>query len=154
MNTQERDRFYKCLPDNITDSGCFEWCGFVSDFGHGRFYFRGKRHYAHRIIKELQLGHRIQRGYLVLHKCDNPPCVNVEHLYIGTTQDNSNDMVNRGRHQDSRGENNGRSKFSSDEIQNIRNLYPALSAREISKQFSISITTAYRIVLRKSWRHI
>jgi hypothetical protein len=87
-------RFWtRVLP---VDSGCWEWQGRCSPYGH---FARGGRHStvgAHQFAYERFVG-SIPKGLSVLHRCDNPPCVRPEHLFLGTNQDNTADMVAKGR---------------------------------------------------------
>lgn len=89
-------RFWpKVLP---VESGCWEWQAFRCGNGYGRFsgYGCGKI-LASRFVYELCVG-PIPFGLKVLHRCDNPSCVNPAHLFLGTMKDNSEDMVRKGRH--------------------------------------------------------
>lgn len=78
-------------------SSCWEWM--LSPCGkYGFFYIGyGLYLYAHRVAWEFYRG-PIPQGLHVLHHCDNPICINPEHLFVGTLQDNATDMVNKGRH--------------------------------------------------------
>ena len=80
----------------IAENGCWEWMGGRNRFGYGSFNI-GRITFAHRaswILHESD----IPSDMLVLHKCDNPGCVNPKHLFIGTNQDNTRDAVKKGRH--------------------------------------------------------
>lgn len=79
-----------------TTSGCLEWTGYTNVRGYGRIAFNGRTVGAHRLAWELVNG-PIPDGMNVLHHCDNPPCCNVGHLFLGTHADNSADMVAKGR---------------------------------------------------------
>lgn len=81
----------------VTPSGCFEWTGFKVRKGYGTIKIAGKPRRVHRVAWEIENG-LIPADLFVCHKCDNPSCVNVQHLWLGTAADNAADMVNKGRH--------------------------------------------------------
>lgn len=83
-------------------NGCWEWMGNRSPFGYGWFYMPApyrRQMNAHRAAWLLLRGD-IQDGLVVCHKCDNPPCVNPDHLFLGTQRDNITDMRRKGRQSD------------------------------------------------------
>ena len=93
------------LPDGIDEymaantdrSGdCWTWVGATNSNGYGRFSFRGAQVYAHRAALALAIG-EIPPGMYACHDCDNPPCVNPEHLHVGTHADNMREAAERGR---------------------------------------------------------
>lgn len=84
----------------VTESGCWEWIGSKRHFGYGQVYFKGRPgRKAHRVAWERTYG-PIPEGMGVLHKCDNPPCINPDHLFLGTPEDNVQDMFKKGRQRD------------------------------------------------------
>lgn len=80
----------------VTDAGCWEWQGHRNEHGYGRVSVGGRRMYAHRLAY-LATHFVIPEGLVVMHRCDNPPCVNPDHLAIGTYADNTADMIAKGR---------------------------------------------------------
>jgi len=103
MPEDNRARFFKKVGA-LTRSGCLLWRGGTNQSGYGVFAMRRIRHGqlvlrstpASRAAWELAHG-PIPRGMFVCHRCDNPPCVNVSHLFLGTPRDNWNDMISKGR---------------------------------------------------------
>jgi hypothetical protein len=94
------------------DNGCWEWTGCRMPFGHGQFarIDGTKPEPAHRSAYALFVG-EIPDGMCVCHKCDNPPCVNPDHLFLGTQADNVADMARKGR---------TRSNLTPEQIREIR----------------------------------
>ena len=82
-------------------NGCVEWTGHVDRKGYGRVSIEGRQVFAHRVAWELAHG-PIPDGLCVLHHCDNPPCCNPAHLFLGTIRDNNLDMSAKGRNHNQR----------------------------------------------------
>lgn len=77
-------------------TACWPWMAGKNDNGYGRLRFKGRTTYAHRAAYELAVG-VIPEGMFVCHTCDNPPCVNPGHLFVGTALDNNRDRIAKGR---------------------------------------------------------
>ncbi len=91
-----KDRFWKKVEIKSKDE-CWEWSGTLTEKGYGRFSFNLRNRCAHRFSWILQNGD-IGKDKMILHKCDNPKCVNPHHLFEGTARDNMMDCINKGRH--------------------------------------------------------
>ena len=150
------ERFWASV-DKSAPNGCWHWVGCILGTGYGQFTVRSdgnKRRYgAHRFSYQLNVGD-IPGGLFVCHRCDNPRCVNPEHLFLGTTQDNTADRHRKGR--DPRGEASNRSKLTNDKVRQIRALYVPrkFPTRRLAKLFGISQTNVRDIIARKIWSHV
>jgi hypothetical protein len=80
----------------VKESGCHEFVGPLNPKGYGKIRFAGKHLRAHRVAYQLAFG-EIPKGLLVCHKCDNPKCINSDHLFLGSAKDNAVDRKNKGR---------------------------------------------------------
>lgn len=100
MDDETLDRFWDKVVPMMDDRGCWEWSAatFPKPRHYGCFHIRGKRgmQKAHRISWEIHNG-QIPEGLCVLHRCDNPSCVNPGHLFLGTQGDNIRDMHKKRR---------------------------------------------------------
>ena len=132
------------------NTGCHVWQRATNSFGHGALVFDGVQWLAHRLAWTLANG-PIPKGKYVLHRCDNPPCINLEHLWLGDNRDNVADMVAKKRH--ARGQWNGGAKLTNDQVQQIRKLLDegVLTQIEIAEKFGITQTTVSNIKRGISW---
>lgn len=132
-----------------TERGCILWAGDCDKAGYGKI--RGVL--AHRIAYTQAFG-PIPKSLGVLHHCDNPPCINPKHLFLGTNIDNSKDKVSKGRQM--RGEQNWNTILKNSDILEIRRLYESehVLQKSLARQFGVSCGAIHSIVNRKNWRHI
>lgn len=146
-----RRRFHLNYSINET-TGCWEWRRARTHSGYGWACWRTKTIAAHRLAWMLLIG-EIGKGLWVLHKCDNPPCVNPDHLYLGNARQNTDDRLTRNR--GARGERHGSAKLTIDQVRQIRSLYQGRgrgpSYESLMRQFHVSKSTIAYIVNGKSW---
>lgn len=146
-NTQ--DDFWSNV--NKTD-GCWEWKRAKNKRGYGVYSFENKKQLTHRLSYMFTHG-ELPSSILVCHKCDNPKCVNPDHLFAGTQTDNMNDMVIKGS-----GRNNYNRKISIEDIKIIRAKYPHCpkdgTVKELAKKYGINESSMTKIINRKTYKHI
>lgn len=145
----ELERFMKyVMPEPNT--GCWFWIGaYIKTTNYGTFRFRNKMNRANRVSYTLFNG-EITNGLFVLHKCDNRLCVNPDHLFLGTNKDNMIDMVSKGRQ--SRGEKNGMSKLTKEQVHKIRSIEGTNVS--IAKIYGVTDVLISQIKKRQIWKHI
>ena len=160
--TKGRSKSCGCFRKNFKElffrhveksDGCWNWIGSLNQKGYGSFNnskFLTKR--THRISWIIHFG-KIPKGLFVCHSCDNPACVNPEHLFLGTAQDNTNDMFKKNREKPLKGEDCPRSKLTKEDVINIRN-ESNLKKVDLAKKYGVSKDHIDGIIRRDSWRHI
>lgn len=137
----------------VIESGCWEWQGSKSDTGYGCFY-DGRAYRAHR-YSWIQANGPIPAGLLVLHECDNRACVNPAHLFLGTHQENSVDMVAKGRQRRPRstaGEMHGEAKLTDAAVREIRT--STATGRSLAAKFGVSESAVSLVRRGKAWTHL
>ena len=141
----------KFIPEQ--NSGCWIWISADTE-GYGDFYFHPTFERAHRASWMLYRG-EIPAGIFVLHKCDNPSCVNPNHLFLGTNDDNMKDMVRKGRQKSIRGSQHKNAKVTEDNVIEMRKLSASgMSQYKIAEMFGIGKSMANYICNRTSWKHV
>lgn len=145
-----KERFEeKYIP--VTESGCWLWTGATTAGGYGQFRDGPTMAYAHRWAYEHFMG-PIPGILYVCHRCDVPSCVNPAHLFLGTSGDNSHDMVEKGRQARVRGSKHPLAKLTDKQVLAIRQA--AGTQREIAARFGISPQHVGRIRRRAFWTHL
>jgi len=141
-------------------TGCLVFTGSKNRAGYGQIgsgVIRGRPIGAHVAIWEARRG-PVPPGHYVCHSCDNPPCVEYEHLFLGTPKQNSADRDRKGRGRPGHvpGVRNGRAKLTDADIVAIRKLHAAggITQAALGRQYGVSQAMIGYIVRRKSWKHI
>jgi hypothetical protein len=131
--------------------GCWEWTAYRLKNGYGRMKKKtAELVLAHRISWEIHNG-PIPNNLQVLHHCDNPSCVNPDHLFLGTVKDNMLDCARKGRRP--KGENHCLSKLTEKQVHEIKMyLAEGVILRIIAKYFSVSRQCISNIKLGITWR--
>jgi hypothetical protein len=132
----------------LSPTGCHIWQGFLDKGGYGQFWDT-KNHKAHRWALSTATGEWPDVKTLALHNCDTPACVNPDHLFWGTHQDNSTDMMEKGRHSPAGGRP---PKLTPSQRDDIRAAYqPRKHAiTELAKRYGVSRTAIYKIIHRQN----
>jgi hypothetical protein len=146
-------RFWSKVDKNKPDK-CWEWKSYRFKKGYGGFQLRTHNTAAHRVSWVINFGN-IPDGFCVCHKCDNPSCVNPNHLFLGTVAENNKDRAKKGRSADTNGERNPAAKLKNELIPIIREKSErGLSQRKIAKEFGVGKSTIARIIHKTHWRLI
>lgn len=132
-------RFWSKVAITADTEKCWVWIGSRNNRGYGEFKINGKAIKSHRYSWILMHG-EIPDNLCVLHRCDNPSCVNPSHLFLGTVEENNQDRERKGRGNQPRGTKNGNSKIPDEIIAEIRTRYAAgnVTHRVLSKDLGVS----------------
>lgn len=138
------DRFFSRF--DVVDSGCWQWRAHSDKDGYGILPTNSSSIRAHRLSYEIYKG-AIPQGMVVCHKCDNPGCVNPDHLFIGTSKDNAQDALRKGRNYT--GDKNSRARLSWEEVDAIRASTKPYSI--LAEKYQVSVSTIKDVRRRRTW---
>ena len=134
-------------------SGCWLWFGAVNSPGYGKIWDGEKVEMAHRMSYRLFVGD-IPLGLIICHRCDNPACVNPEHLFPGTMKDNSVDCVAKGRNFVPREEQSTLNQAQVEEIRSLPRRLPFGSAPALAAHYGLSVGGMYKVRNGSRWGHV
>lgn len=147
VRTESFESLAARLQDRLDIKGpddCWEFRPPVNPAGYGRLRFRGRVHFVHRLA--VMLDGRDVEGAYVCHHCDNPPCCNPSHLYVGDAASNNRDAMERGNRP--KGEGHYNSRLTDEQVRQIRDRYTRnfekikrgwrSNARELAAEYGIS----------------
>ena len=149
------DRFWSYVDKNgpivRAELGpCWTWAGPVDSHGYGQLVWNGRLTLATHV--SLEVAGRPLKERCALHRCDNPPCPNPDHLFGGTHKDNYDDMISKGRGVRRRGTESGRAKIDEDDAAEIR--VSRESSLPLSIRYGLSRPQICNIKRGTSWTHV
>ncbi len=153
------DNFWELVEKS---ENCWHWNGSKTEKGYGKYFAPSKHNvfasnFAHRFSYWLANGD-FDTSLQVCHRCDNPSCVNPEHLFLGTRSDNMQDCADKGRLSTQNGsaasgENSGRAKLNWQQVREIRERFSngGVSQRELGRQYGVDGRVINKIIHNKIW---
>jgi hypothetical protein len=157
VDENQRSEHFWSKVDRSASTACWLWGDSVDRHGYGQYHVYGRRWAAHRFSWTISVG-KIPDGIRVLHRCDNPPCVRPDHLFLGTPADNSADMVQKQRARQgvpTPGEQHPNAKLTTAQVKAIRARRAAGEGpKSIAKDFGIRPASVGNIAARRAWRHV
>lgn len=136
-----------------TASGCLEWVRYKNPAGYGQVRVNNKLWLAHRLVYTKCIAD-IPEGLIVMHECDNPACINPEHLKLGTHQLNVADKELKGR--GNKGGANPMAKFTTEQVIEIRRRYAEgnISYAQLGREYGVNRSCIFKIVNKLHWTSI
>lgn len=135
----------------VNDCGCWIWNSRSNKFRSCSFWFKKERMTAYRASYIMHKG-EIPDGYVVRHRCDDPACVNPDHLELGTQKDNCADKVLRNRCNAKAGSAHSNTSLTEQDVLEIR--ASSESRKTLALRYGIHYMTVTDIIVRKTWKHI
>lgn len=144
-------RFWSHVAIDANDK-CWEWTAYRDDYGYGKVCVAAKQWQSHRYAYTLEHG-PIPPGMFVCHKCDNPPCCNPAHLFLGTCAENNKDCAAKKR--TARGTGHGSSKVTEDQVLEMRRLWTqGVGITALHEIYGLHPESIRRIVESRRWKHL
>lgn len=133
----------------VLDNGCWEYTGGLNGAGYGNIWDNGRTRSAHVVSHEIHKG-PIPEDTCVLHSCDYKPCINPDHLFLGTQHDNIHDMIDKGR-DGFKGTRNGRCLLTEIQVVEIKQLLLDYTQQHIADIYGVSRPTIAAIKSGRIW---
>ena len=142
---------------------CWLWTAAKDANGYGKYSIAKIGNFRAHRLSLMYRGITIPKGYVVMHKCDNPSCVNPEHLQVGTIQENNLDKLTKNRQSKPKGMRNSRSKLTDDQVREIKSraivghrsgYNNGSNLKQLAEEFNVSIETIRLIANTQTWSHI
>jgi hypothetical protein len=132
------------------ENDCWEWQSVLSHDGYGRIWFHGKFMGAHRFSWMIHNENTNPGDQQICHVCDNPICVNPNHLFLGTNKDNMQDRIAKV------GWRKTTAQLTPKQVSEIRTRYQSenIPSRQLGREYGVSKTQILRIINKKSWQHV
>ena len=154
ISSEAKIRFWEKVEKR--PNGCWIWTSYVNKDGYGMLSYSGKTERSHRFVWMMEYG-EIPAGMCICHKCDNPACVNPDHLFLGTQRQNIVDMCSKERQRGSgKGERHHMSKLTREQVLEIRELYESgqYTIRKLADVYPVGRSMVWYIVSGKNWIHV
>ncbi len=150
------ERFWERVDRASTADGCWTWTGTLSG-GYGCIYTDGKQRRATWVSWLLHYGEPPE-GMFLLHRCDNPPCVRPDHLFLGTQKDNNQDMWAKGRGKlvHYQGGQHGRATMTEEQVAALRERYRqgGITQRALARETGIPRGTIQHMLSGATWKNV
>lgn len=158
LSENDINRFWKTVAFTANPDKCWNWQGKSKVRGYGRFCVSINpniertigcprvSYYLHNKVDPI--------GYAVLHTCDNPTCVNPNHLYLGTNKENTVDMMRKGRGYHRKGQDHGMAKLSDVIVSKIKKEYIKGNGNLLANKYGVNQSVISRIINNKSWAYV
>lgn len=173
---KRKTRWTRPIQYIVDRFGCHICISHDVDRPYPRFTMNGKTVRLSRYVWEITKG-KVPDGVFVCHKCDNPRCINTDHLFLGICGQNNLDMISKksawwqnGKYSSviekirnkqsgvpkvgSRGEHNGNSRLTKSNVSYIRKMYPEKSAKTLAQELGVSLRTVFAVIRRETWDHV
>ena len=141
------------MNESIIHGECIIHPGWKKPTGYAQVKHNGTKMHAHRKAWIVAFG-PIPKGLDVCHRCDNPPCINLDHLWIGTHAENMADAARKNRMVSPKGSKQHASKLVETDIPFIRSLSGNMRQVDIAAAYGVSQQVISKVINRKHWRHV